>query len=205
MNSELILKKENDKLILVSFPDNMLKILNSILNIVTHIGPKAFENSSIKKIVVPNNVRHISAGAFYGCKNLESVKLNANIEEIPSECFAFCSNLKEINLGDIKSIGEKAFYYCSSLESIKFSEKLQSIGSWVFLLTKVKKIKVPKEAEIQTIGIPDFEIVRIDYSKQNAMKNKIEQLFPGVTLNEKTLEKLLSEMANNTDKPLVIE
>lgn len=47
---------------------------------VKEIGEEAFsENSSIKKVILPNSVEKIKYNAFFGCENLEEVELNDEI------------------------------------------------------------------------------------------------------------------------------
>ena len=77
---------------------------------VTSIGSAAFYNSDIEKITLSSSIDSIGWWAFYGCKNLSSVKLNDGLNTIEYGAFMNCRKLKEIVLPyTVFSIGEDAF------------------------------------------------------------------------------------------------
>ncbi len=100
-------------------------------NTLLFIGDGAFRGCSGKtfaKVNLPDGIRVIGDGAFYGCTNVTGVKLGKTIQDIPADCFGFCSALNSISIPDsVKTIGEGAFYNCSSLLYMDFNN-VQSIG-----------------------------------------------------------------------------
>lgn len=75
------------------------------------IGAYAFERTSINNLVLPENVRSISEGAFLDSR-LKEIKLNNGIKEIGAEAFSGC-RLKGLNIvSSVETIGSR---FCSSL------------------------------------------------------------------------------------------
>ena len=56
--------------------------------------------------------------AFYGCRSLKSVKLPEKVTEINPSTFALCTNLKTVDLNNVKKIGKDAFWKCDSLTPV---------------------------------------------------------------------------------------
>ena len=107
-------------------------------------------------VTIPESVREIGAGAFFGCKDitsltvpshiscipdmmcrdckrLKTVHLSAGIEKIGNYAFDGCSDLTDLTLPDgIKEIGKSAFYGCCSLREIHFGAGLERIGESAF-------------------------------------------------------------------------
>lgn len=60
------------------------------------IGYNAFNSVSITDLELPNSISVIEGMAFYGCNNLQKVKLSQGIKQITNGCFAQCLNLQSI-------------------------------------------------------------------------------------------------------------
>ena len=76
----------------------------------TEIGVRAFENSDVRRVVIPDSVEKIDNLAFYRCKSLESVTLPKGLKTIPYSCFDCCESLKEVVIPEgITKIEENAF------------------------------------------------------------------------------------------------
>ncbi len=66
---------------------------------VTIIGGSAFYStysSLVTEIVLPNTIKQISMGAFYGCKNLKKITIPESVESIESIAFYGCSSLEDV-------------------------------------------------------------------------------------------------------------
>ncbi len=85
--------------------------------IVKEIGEKAFKDSPITKVILPQSVNKIGAYAFGGC-----------------------SQLKEVELSDVITIGENSFENCLSLQEITIPTSVTSIGSEAFKFSGLKKV-----------------------------------------------------------------
>ena len=104
-----------------------------------HIGDYAFEGTSIKTVVIPSSVTYLGKYAFGGstAQELESITINANIEEIKPYTFDR-QKLKsvEINCPSLKVVGEHAFSRDSSVLAtelnITIPSTVTSIGNSAF-------------------------------------------------------------------------
>ena len=83
---------------------------------IEEIGEQAFQDSSIRSIVLPKTLKVIRYMAFGNCKYLEKVVLQQGIMEIGECAFIGCLRLNRINLPDtILEIGDSAFMGCRDL------------------------------------------------------------------------------------------
>lgn len=127
--------------------DNYLQTVN-LPNCIS-VGENAFASCyNLSSIYLPN-VKIIGSSAFYGCGSLTSLDL-PNVETVEYEAFAYClglksitlnaknvtgfnhcSNLQEVVLPNVKTIGSSAFRYCSKISSIYFPNCI-SIEQYAF-------------------------------------------------------------------------
>lgn len=73
--------------------------------------------------------------AFYGCTNINSIKLGNGLNTLGNYAFAMCSNLKSADLNiysNLDTIGAYAFAYCQRLESIAMPTNIARIGDFCF-------------------------------------------------------------------------
>lgn len=98
------------------------------------IGTNMFYKlSSLKTILLPNDVTAIGTGAFEDCSNLTFINIPEGVTSIGNSAFMGCSSLTSIDLPkDIISIGAFAFCGCSSLTSIVIPSKIQEINLSAF-------------------------------------------------------------------------
>ncbi len=84
---------------------------------------------NIEIIEIPNGLRNIKHNAFRGCKNIDNIILPNSVTSIESGAFQECENLTTIQLPNgIKSIEPYTFMECKNLTSITLPEGLISIG-----------------------------------------------------------------------------
>ena len=87
-------------------------------------------------VVVPSDVKFISAGTFQRNPKLTSVVVPASVTKINDNVFALCDNLKSVELKGAESIDMMAFYDCPKLTELKLSGKLKTISDGAFMDTK---------------------------------------------------------------------
>lgn len=108
--------------------------------------------SAIKGSVDNVSVTAVDVDGFSACPKLTSVSLPSNIKAVNKGAFAGSSNLVQVELGSVQTIGSTAFQFCSKLESIKIPETVTSIGSGAFVgcsvLKKVHTTSVEKWCSI---------------------------------------------------------
>ena len=101
---------------------------------VTSIGDKAFQNSSIVNITLPEGLDKIDNSTFSGCKKLTSILLPESIESIGAGAFYNCESLTEIDIPDaVTTISNTAFETCYKLVSITIGKSVATIGKSAFL------------------------------------------------------------------------
>ncbi len=124
------------------------------------------DDTSVKKIVVPDNVKYIASSAFRymsaleelyipdgvkllgklicSYKNLKSVRLPSDLDAIPERMFIGCASLTHVDIPEtVKSIGQYAFSMCSSLESVTLPSGLERIDDNAFSESGISEIRIP--------------------------------------------------------------
>lgn len=98
----------------------------------------------ITSITVPEGVKYINGGAFYGYDNLEKVTLPDSIIYIGDEAFQSSKNLAYINSDiegkivmpkNLQSYGESLFRYNKKINDFEFPEQIDFIQDWTFYET----------------------------------------------------------------------
>ena len=88
--------------------------------------------SQIKKIVISDSVESVGNNAFREYPNLTDVILASTVTKIGTYSFATNVGLSEIDLANVKTIGDNAFLECSGFTSINLPNA-DSIGESAFL------------------------------------------------------------------------
>lgn len=127
---------------------------------VTGISASAFEGvNEMETLEIGEGVKKIEPGTF-AYKNLKSVKLGKNLKEIGANAFAFCTNLNNLNLSEcekLETIGDSAFEKCNLEFVMNFPPSLRTIGNSAFKGSRVKGLVFPKDSELKTISDSAFE------------------------------------------------
>ncbi len=90
-------------------------------------------NGSDSEVIVPDDIRQIVGGAFYGNSNIESLAFGENLTYIGMRAFVNCSSLKNVSLPESLLVLEKeAFAKCSSLINIVVPSSVKLMGEGVF-------------------------------------------------------------------------
>ena len=97
---------------------------------VIAIGWKAFENSKVKDVTIPNSIERIEAGAFKNCKSLRRFTIEQSdvtenrLKKIDSGAFEGCSALTEFVIPDslTEGVDGNRFKGCSALRTVTVME-----------------------------------------------------------------------------------
>ncbi|ELP94510.1 hypothetical protein EIN_209190 [Entamoeba invadens IP1] len=65
---------------------------------------------------------------FIGNAKLEEIILDSRLTHLPLMCFQMCTNLKAIDLRNVKHVANNCFERCLSLTALTFGEELLSVG-----------------------------------------------------------------------------
>ena len=134
----------------------------------------AFQNTQLKRVVLPASINEIGQATFKGCTNLqEIVMLNqpvfvgnnacngctvltripdlGNVKQMESSAFRNCSRLcadtiiKTIHLQQLDSIPSNTFEGCSDIEQVEFSPTLRYVESHAFSKCGLTSVTLPNE------------------------------------------------------------
>lgn len=84
----------------------------------------------ISTVTIPNNIKVISSGAFFGCKSLTNIIIPNNVIFIGSYAFAKCESLTNIIIPDkVEFIDEGAFRGCKSLTNMIIGKGIKEIDN----------------------------------------------------------------------------
>ncbi len=112
---------------------------------VTTIGERAFADTGLTSITIPEGVTVISQYMLQNCANLETVQI----------------------LGNVTEIGDGAFKYCASLKEFEIPSTVTTIGDYAFEGSGLISITIPEGGELVVEGFPfigceNLETVIID-------------------------------------------
>ncbi len=113
----------------------------------------AFYNCDFIENVSIIKGRTLGDQAFQRCRNLKSVRLPDDMEEIGYQAFGNCEKLETVNLpGSTRKIGDGAFYGCALLDRIAVPETVDEIASNAFSGTVFSnKIGVSDDAGLESV------------------------------------------------------
>lgn len=116
---------------------------------ITSISERAFFNTSIKKVNIPNSVTSIGNKAFQGCKDLTDMTIPDSVTTIGEWAFYGGNNLESVTIGDsATTIGNNAFARCRILTSVYCKATTPPTGNSSMFSNNAsgRKIYVPMES-----------------------------------------------------------
>lgn len=128
------------------------------LTIASHLFVNDVE---IHDLVIPDGVKTIGKWQFYQFSGLTSVKIPSSVTSVGRECFALCSSLKTVEIGDNASqeaatvLGQRAFYHSDNIDSIFLGNNVAELGKEAFGYIKgVRNVVIPNS--VKTMGTHVF-------------------------------------------------
>ena len=107
---------------------------------IKRIEKRAFSESGLQKVCLPQNIECIIEGAFSRCKPLSSVKWNCKCDVIPTFCFFKCRKLTQFDFSRIKDIQGSAFFN-SGLNEIYLPQIIENVSDSAFAYcSQLKKV-----------------------------------------------------------------
>ena len=85
-------------------------------------------------------VTGIAPDAFKNNTNIEGVMLSDFTTEIPDSAFEGCTSLRDVNVPNLRKIGNRAFYGCTSLSTLTIPTSVTSLGNNAF--HNVKEVNI---------------------------------------------------------------
>ena len=98
-----------------------------------NVGGVGVERIKGVKLTLPEEIKYITS-AFASCKDLVSLSLSSNVEEISSFAFYQANFIEEIDFSKsrVHSIGANAFEHCEMLKDVVLPETLTKVGENLF-------------------------------------------------------------------------
>ena len=120
------------------------------------------QREKIKAVEVADGIV-LTKYAFYGCTALTSVKLPADLTEIPEGLFAGCTALSSVKIPDtVQKIGGSAFYDCGSLVRIDIPASVTEIGISAFSnCLSLKIVNFAEGSQLKTLKYGAFQSTNI--------------------------------------------
>lgn len=185
--AETIIEKANSRAALQTIDEEAFYGTASIGKVVvpsgtTEIRSRAFAESSLTEITLPNELNVIGEEAFRGCMQLEKVRIPRRCLTVGKSAFRGCTALKEIRLlSQLTVISEAAFAQCSSLTAIQLPQSLARIEASAFSgCSALETINFPENLEFiaddALNGCPNV-VATVDegsYALEWCIKNQIE-------------------------------
>lgn len=162
------------------------------------IKTRAFANSDIESVIMPDSITRTGSQVFYNCTKLKYVKLSRKLYKIYEGMFLNCQNLKQIDLPpDLEAIWTEAFANtgleevtlpenmnylltgafsgCRDLKKINLNKKLSYIEIYAFAHSGLETFTLPKNVNVFGACFQDCKNLRSVDLSQNYMLNKIDQ------------------------------
>ncbi|MCF0220000.1 MAG: leucine-rich repeat protein [Muribaculaceae bacterium] len=160
--------------------------------------------TSVKNVIVGENVESIPAHAFYRCTALETLDLSkatsletigsssfencealkavdlseTEVTTINDHAFSGCRGMKTLDLGKTEKVGAFAFDWCRTLEALVLPESLTEIGEWGFgNLLGLNSTTIYGNPSDITIGASAFynnQSILLNYSDEEMYPHSIE-------------------------------
>jgi len=102
---------------------------------VVAIGDNAFVNQCgiTNAVTIPKSVVRLGLSAFRECRNIPSIQIAGDLQEIPYNCFNSCTALERVTIpATVTNIRDYAFAGCRSLQKPVLPSGLKSIGRYAF-------------------------------------------------------------------------
>lgn len=118
---------------IVNIP-NTIKYNNLTYKVVSILEDAFYGCPNVTSVSIPANVYHIGPNAFYGCSKLASVTFNGTgLTEIMDNAFFGCTALTSITLPEgLETIATEAFSGCTRLSSISVPTSVTKCGMHAF-------------------------------------------------------------------------
>ena len=142
---------------------------NKIENLVCKNPSDIIGELIIPDVIDGKNVLSVGEDAFSYGENIESVVIKGSIETINLRAFQGCSNIKRVDLGNVKSINSPfdgcesleevfipktvisgSFYGCSNLKKVEFEEGMTRIPNSICYKVPIESVNLP--STVDTIG-----------------------------------------------------
>lgn len=153
MGKDILKGCENLKELSVSFVgnnafNNSEHYLGYLFGATNVLESANYVPDTLQKVMITSDFDLLEQ-SFYGCKNIQEIIIDGDIEKIGANAFRNCYSLETILLPNtLKEIEEKAFMNCRNIENILLPNSIKRIEDYTFAnCTKLNNFLVNEELE----------------------------------------------------------
>lgn len=204
--------------------DEEIEKLFNIERITHGYAIEGYKGTS-KEVTIPTEykgykIKRIARGAFAEKEFIEKVNIPSSIEEINSDAFARCINLKEVTFREgikriedgafnrtglttisfpksLEEIGSNAFHMCKELKTVSLNEGLKSISSNAFSSSAIETVTMPSTLK----NISNSAFARCTNLKSVSLNQGLQNIgswaFAGTSISEITISKSVKSIGAN--------
>ncbi len=122
---------------------------------VPGIENKAFSNTALTEVFLPESVSYIGAGAFFHCTDLHTIHFPSGLTVLEMEAFKGSSITSAILPDSVTTIEKNCFEDCTALTEVRLGSGITTISNYMFQnCTGLKKVIF--DGEITHIGVYAF-------------------------------------------------
>ena len=104
-----------------------------VYSVIAITGNAFSNNTSVKRVTLPEGVVTLGEKAFYYCSELSEVRMPNSLSVIGNRAFSNCANLKGITFNPgLEKIGDYAFEYAGLSGTLEIPGSVKTIGSYAF-------------------------------------------------------------------------
>jgi hypothetical protein len=130
---------------------------NGITYTVTGLGEQCMQNSQVKEMILPKNLKRIGKGAFLDCQ-FEHFTIPSTVTRIDAHAFRRCKQLREITIpASVRHIGYAPFRGCTRLENISVDSNnpnYASIDGILYNKSVTELIQIPYPRKMESYIAP---------------------------------------------------
>ena len=118
---------------------------------ISHVGNSAFSGyQCISRIELGSDIKTIGDYAFKGCDHIVEIYLPDSLTIVGDEAFWGLTSLDEIDLKNIKKMGDGAFGFLEKCQTLTIPEGVTEIPASAFVYSGIEEVEIP--STVTTIG-----------------------------------------------------
>lgn len=130
---------------------------NGITYMVTGLGEQCMQNSQVKEMILPQNLKRIGKNSFLSCQ-FEHFTIPSTVTRIDAYAFRMCKQLREITIpASVRQIGYAPFRGCTRLQNINVDSEnpnYTSIDGILYNKNVTELIQIPYPRKMETYIAP---------------------------------------------------
>lgn len=141
-------------------------------------------SADLSSYSLPKTITELKPMAFYGQKEMKSIKLNSSIKTIPYACFGMCSGLTELVIPDSVESISGSILFGTSVKVVKIPKSVKVIDDKAFEHNEIPELDEEGNPVLDEFGKPvlkkehEITIVTVKGSAAEKFANRPEHEYP---------------------------